>query len=497
MTLIRPSLDYTNKDFDSLDARQRSLISAAFPDWTDENVSDFGNLLVNLFSFVGDTLGFYQDTQARETRWTQATQRKNLIALCKLIGYTPAGTTAASASVLFSLPSGMPGDVPLPKGTIVRTEEITTPISYQILTDTFLPAGQLSISIPMENSEFQTETFPSSNTANQEFQLSRSPFVDGSAIVSAADGVYTKVKNFLASSATDRHFVAIEDQAQKATVRFGNGINGTIPSGTIEVNYKTGGGAAGRVEANKLKVLPTQIRDVFGNPAAFTVTNIGPSSGGNDRQSNESIQLLAPEDARIGNRSISREDFEIAARKVANVGRALMLGMAEDADIQPNSGFLLLVPRGGGVAPQPMIDAVRAKIDTEYPTWKSFDLSVVSAPRKTVDVAMKAYRNSTYTPAQMAANIRVALSLFFRDSDDDETPNALIQFGWTMLNETGEAKLAWSDVFNACEDALGVAKLSPNDFLLNGIEDDVVVGLREFPTLGTVTIVDGVTGLVL
>lgn len=497
MTLIRPSLDYTDKDFDSLERRARSLISAAFPDWTDENVSDFGNLLIDMFSFVGDVLGFYQDTQARETRWTQATQRKNLVALCKLIGYTPGGTTAAVSTVTFTLASAMPGDLPLPKGTVVRTEEVTTPISYQVLVDTVLPAGQLTLNVVTENSEFQTETFPSASTANQEFQLSRAPFIDGSVIASAADGAYVKVKNFLASGATDRHFMVVEDQAQKATVRFGNGINGTIPSGTIEINYKTGGGAAGRVEANKLKVLPTQLRDVFGNPANITVTNAGPSSGGNDRQSNESIQLLAPEDARIGNRSISREDFEIVARKVAGVGRALMLGMAEDPQIQPNQGFLLVIPRGGGTAPQPMIDAVKDKIDLEYPSWKSFDLNVIGGPYKVVDITMKAFRKSTFTPEQMAANIRASLTLFFRDSNDDETPNDLIQFGWTLLHDTGEAKLAWSDIFNACEDSAGVAKLAPNDFLLNGTEDDVVLGLREFPKLGTVTIVDGVTGLVL
>src|SRR5574341_105908 len=103
MALLAQATDYTDKDFDSLRLRLQNLVRSVFPEWTDFNVASFGNLLLELYAFVGDVLGFYQDNQARESRIATATQRKNLIALTKLLGFRPAGARAATADVTFTL----------------------------------------------------------------------------------------------------------------------------------------------------------------------------------------------------------------------------------------------------------------------------------------------------------------------------------------------------------------------------------------------------------
>jgi hypothetical protein len=48
------SVDYTDKDFDALRGRLVALVKSVFPDWTDFDVASFGNLLVELYAFVGD-----------------------------------------------------------------------------------------------------------------------------------------------------------------------------------------------------------------------------------------------------------------------------------------------------------------------------------------------------------------------------------------------------------------------------------------------------------
>jgi len=48
-------------------------VKSVFPDWTDFDVASFGNLLVELYAFVGDVLTFYQDNLARESRLVTAT----------------------------------------------------------------------------------------------------------------------------------------------------------------------------------------------------------------------------------------------------------------------------------------------------------------------------------------------------------------------------------------------------------------------------------------
>jgi hypothetical protein len=141
MGLLAQAADYTNKDFDSLRLRLQSLVRSVFPAWTDFNVASFGNILVELYAFVGDVLTFYQDSQARESRLLTATQRKNLIALTKLLGFRPAGARAATADEVFTLAAPPSSPVTFTKGTIVRTASITTPVAFQLLGDVVIPAG--------------------------------------------------------------------------------------------------------------------------------------------------------------------------------------------------------------------------------------------------------------------------------------------------------------------------------------------------------------------
>jgi diketogulonate reductase-like aldo/keto reductase len=89
------SVDYTDKDFDAIRARLIALIQSVFPDWTDFEVASFGNLLVEVYAYVGDVLTFYQDNLAREVRLATATQRKSVMALAKMLGCRLHGAQAA------------------------------------------------------------------------------------------------------------------------------------------------------------------------------------------------------------------------------------------------------------------------------------------------------------------------------------------------------------------------------------------------------------------
>ena len=99
MAVLPNSVDYTDKDFDALRARLIALVRSVFPDWSDFSVASFGNLLIEMYAFVGDVITFYLDNQARESRLGTATQRKNVIALARMLGYRLHGAQAATAEV--------------------------------------------------------------------------------------------------------------------------------------------------------------------------------------------------------------------------------------------------------------------------------------------------------------------------------------------------------------------------------------------------------------
>jgi hypothetical protein len=131
--------------------------------------------------------------------------------------------------------------------------------------------------------------------------------------------------------------MVLVDQNDRATIRFGNGASGAPPTGTVQVTYKTGGGAGGNVDAGRLVVLEGAFTDVHGHPVQVSVTNADPASGGTDRQSVAAAKLLAPESLRTLTRTVTREDFEINARRVPGVARALMLTSNEDVSIDENA----------------------------------------------------------------------------------------------------------------------------------------------------------------
>src|SRR5699024_3662003 len=54
--ILPPSPDYTDKDFDSLRARLIALIRSVFPDWSDFSGASFGNVLLEMYAFVGDII---------------------------------------------------------------------------------------------------------------------------------------------------------------------------------------------------------------------------------------------------------------------------------------------------------------------------------------------------------------------------------------------------------------------------------------------------------
>ncbi len=501
MALLAQATDLTDKDFDSLRLRLQNLVRSVFPEWTDFNVASFGNLLVELYAFVGDVLSYYQDNQARESRIATATQRKNLISLCKLLGFRPAGARAATVDEVFSLAAPPTAPVRFPAGTRVRTASVTEPVVFQLLADVIIAAGASPprATGTLEHSEPQEELFASTGLPNQEVVLPSAPFLDGSALVTAGNGDYVEVSSFLGSTAADRHFTVVVDQNDRATVRFGNGVSGAIPSGTITARYKTGGGAKGNVNAGTLTKLDGSFSDDHGTPVAASVTNPQPASGGTDRQTLAQIRALAPESVRVLNRTVSREDFEINARRLAEVARALMLTSNEDSGVAENTGTLYVIPRGGGLPSQALKDAVRHQVTVVYPSTLTFQVSVQDPVYLRVDLEAKVHLRQGANAATVKASIFQALAAFFAVSREDGTPNTNVDFGWNLKDAEGNpaGEVALSDVFNAVRDVSGVRKIGdgPDDFLLNGAREDLPIGVREFPALGTVTLINGDTGL--
>lgn len=500
MAILPANLDYTDKDFDSIRARLISLLGSVFTDWTDHEVASFGNILLESFAWVADVLLFYQDNQAEESFLPYVKLRRNALALAQQLGYEPNGASAATAEELFTLSTVPVNDVTFPAGTVVKTREIGNVIEFQLLSDLTIPAmtDPPQAFGTVENSSNVQDVFASSILPNQEFELTGVPYLDGSSNVVASNGAYTEVDNFLSSTSTDRHYTISVDENDRASMRFGNGVNGEVPTGTITNDYKTGGGASGKVEENTITQIVGSFTDSLGNPVSVVVNNPEAASGGSDRETVAQIRQNAPASLRVLNRTVAKEDYEIGAEAVPGVARALILTSDQAGGIPENRGFLYVVPDGGGTPSQALKDAVIAAVTVTKPNTITFRVTAEDPNYLEVDVYVVAYFNEGYTPANGAAEIRSVLEDYFEITLPDGTKNPTVDWGFNLKDVDGNpaGEIPMDDLLYTVKNASSVRKVSdqPNGFTLNGEHADLDIALFEFPVLGTVTVVDGDTG---
>lgn len=520
MSLINSSnFDYTDRDFESLRLRLQDLVQSVFPTWTDFNVANFGNILLELFAHVGDTMHFYLDGHAGEAFWPTLTQRISAIRLAFLFGYTLRGASAATVTLKFSIPNAYTSNLTIPKYTVVQTTDPEAPLEFITLAEGTITAGSTEVEIAAEQAEIRNETRESTDEPNQEFILANSPFIDdsldtpiysGSTLiqgVAAEDGGYTKVDSFLSYGATDKVFLIQVDDQDKAHIRFGNGVNGTIPQGEIQFIYKVGGGSEGNVEIGRITVLQDSLSFDDATSAVVTVTNEAAASGGVDRMSLDEARLQVPASLRVLTRTVTREDFETVARSVPGVARAMMATANEYAGIAENTGILYIVAQGskldsGRILPATpsttLLSSVATEIDTNKPPTITFAYETAAAPFKNVTVSTRVYLRQGYTASAVGAEIRAALADFFAAQLSDGLDNADIDFGANLKDAQGTivGELVWSDIFNVIRDVAGVRKVDEGSLglLLNGQRADVELLPIEFPQLSTITITDADTG---
>src|SRR5215470_15722953 len=96
---VAPTIDYTNKDFQSLKRAMIDLARYRLPEWTDQSANDLGAMLVDLFAYMGDVVLYYQDRIANESFLQTAAERRSVLNSLRLIGYELAPPLPAAAEL--------------------------------------------------------------------------------------------------------------------------------------------------------------------------------------------------------------------------------------------------------------------------------------------------------------------------------------------------------------------------------------------------------------
>jgi hypothetical protein len=179
------TFDYTSRDY--LSIRQDLINRAAItiPEWDGADASEFANVFVDLWAYMGDVLHFYIDRAAAETFLSTATQRESVMAIANLMDYIPASSRASRGTAVVKLNSFPESSVQtrVISSAVISTVSIggvnTDIVTFTTTTNHDLTANQLVSISEMSPSGFnQANVIIYSAPTATTFVLLRSQFTN-------------------------------------------------------------------------------------------------------------------------------------------------------------------------------------------------------------------------------------------------------------------------------------------------------------------------------
>jgi len=421
MAELIPQVDYTSRDFESIKSDLIAKIPFFTSEWTDTNPTDFGIVLLELFAMVGDSLHFQVDRALNESFLLTAASRRSVVNLLKLIDFELASASPATVVLEFTLGDVQVVDVVIPSGTQVLTEG-EPQLTFETNTDLLIAAGDTVGSVAATEGETQNEDVGDSDGRPfQRFNLILNPIIDGTLRIFIDEGpgdvLWTELDTLALAEATDEVYNTQRDDEGNISIFFGDDGQGKIPADAspIRAVARVGGGEQGNVGAGSITILKTPI--IVGiDPISVTVTNILPSTGGEDEQTIEEAKVLGPRSLRALDRAVTEEDFETHALSVEGVAKAK--AFIENTFQRVVDVFIAPKP-SGGLPSQPLKDQVKGFLDVrkmagtivevEDPTFVGIDMTA------TIQVL------NVFVQASVAALVNAAIDdlLDFNNSETD------------------------------------------------------------------------------
>jgi hypothetical protein len=422
-------IDYTSRDFDGLYQDLLTRIPDYLPEWTNLNDADFGIVLLQLFANAGDVLNYYIDRVAQEAFLQSATQRQSVLAIASMLGYTPvqrqastipivlsnAATPVRIGGLAFTIASTAVGPVTIPSGTQVVTAagvDGSPPIVFETVTPRTIAVGGTDWVDAVEGQTVALEPVGQSNGRDiQTFRLSMPNVIFGSVQVYVTEGpgtvgspvnvLWTYFGHLSDAGSIDSAYTILQDDAGNTYIRFGDGVNGRVPSPgtTILVTYRYGVGASGNIGTNAI-IGPNQ-----GIIGLASVTNTVASSGGTDPETIESMRISIPQSIKSLSRAVTVADYANLALQVPGVVRATATGNFF------STVTVYVAPPGGG---QPSTTLTTAVSQYILPRALLGVGLTVSGPRyinANISVTIAVF--AQFNQASVVAACLTAINLFF------------------------------------------------------------------------------------
>ena len=476
--MIPPYLPLLATDFESIKAELINRAKALFPDWSDVQESNNMIMLIEMFAGTQEQTIVYLNRQARECFLKYAQDPSNVEALAWGLGYTPKYQTPSSVSAMIAASGAPEGSTPIPAGTKFSTTMDN--VFYETVNSFTFPAGATSVGPVLLN---QQETWDISGTGtglpNQTVSLIKSPVMPTS-IVAIVDGkVWEQVEHFVDSDATSEHYKVTVDLYGYATLHFGDGVNGKMPSGGggIGGTYKTGGGKNGAIAANQLSTCVSSILDsMSGKPLSLSASNAFAAVPGGDKETVDQIRVRAPSNLKTPRSLLTLEDIEAEVIQLPGIEAVKAVNWLLTPALPHHIVQVYVAPTGAALTGATPTAALIASVETFITVTKPIVMGnvpqVMGPTYRVVDYTIQVGIKPGYEAVDVTGRVTAQLRALF----DLETEN-IWGFKPTFGHQIYESHLIM--ILQQVPGVRNVNIVSPGNVLL---------AANEYPRLGTVTV---------
>ena len=426
----QPVIDYMARDYESLLQAMRDQIPQKLSQWTDfANEADFGNVLLELFAYIGDILSYYQDRVANESFLGTAQTRRAVIQHLRLIGYELGTAAPAAAALSLAVPGSVTDAVTITKGDAFATKsqkdrpsmrfEYTrdSPLTIDFSTITADPGTGRKVfsGVPVEEGRLiGAEVLgTSAGTPNQRFPLAHPGIMLSRLNVAQPTGqdvvvltqlagtvdVWTRRESLAFGQAGQNDYFIEVDENDQATIVFGDGSFGAVPrqGAQITASYRVGGGRAGNVLANTVTTIIDASQLAL---LGASVTNPAPATGGAEREDIPHAVQQAPAVFRSLRRAVTAADYQKLALSYKGVGKAR-------ADATGwNEVTLYVAPEGGGKVSDVLEQGLKGYFEDKR--MLSQIIEVADVDYVPIYVTAEVAVESFYVPADVVAKVQQA-----------------------------------------------------------------------------------------
>lgn len=333
--VLLPPAELRRINFSALDFEmaRRSIVEYVktyFPDEFNDFVAHNGSIMFfEVVAAESGKLSLRQDMIAGEGFMPTCTTELALANHLALINQRIRRQTPATADIEITVRTPVTTNIEIVAGAKLRaTGPDGLPLVYEVYaapgdftSKIVLPAGKRGvIAFGIEGQFATAQVFTSSGGAFQTFTVTDPDMLEAPVLVTISTGTVQEVWRVTNEpiekfGPTDK-VVEVTFLADQAKFRFGDDNTGkSLLSGqTVSVRYRAGGGIRGRIGASQLidtwNVTPLPPANA---PAQLSVRNLGPSSGGTDRETLEQAKRRAPRDFAVNKSITTSKDYPQAA----------------------------------------------------------------------------------------------------------------------------------------------------------------------------------------